>query len=176
MLWTTFVVAGAEVVSSLLGLDDWFATTQTKEKKARTLLEKKCCINNHKISKPWEGENELLCYHQHLHLSLCLCVLSPLFHKHSGCYGNGLIDVAERNKILKCFWQHRWRVTPNSCNLVVMGLQLSFVFFCKRDTAKLKRFLKEYIYSRNFDCFVVDLSYLHLTFVIFCVLSVIRKQ
>ena len=68
-----------------------------------------------------------------------------------------------------CFFQ-------NSCNLVVIGLQLSFVFFCKRATAKLKRFLKEYIYSRNFDCFVVDLSYLHLTFVIFCVLSVIRKQ
>ena len=32
MLWTTFVVAGAEVVSPLLELDDWFATTQTKEK------------------------------------------------------------------------------------------------------------------------------------------------
>ena len=32
MLWTTIVVAGAEVVSLLLELDDWFATTQTKEK------------------------------------------------------------------------------------------------------------------------------------------------
>ena len=39
------VVAGAEVVSPLpellLGLDDWFATTQTKGKKARTFVRKK---------------------------------------------------------------------------------------------------------------------------------------
>ena len=35
-------VAGAGVVSSsLLGLDDWFATTQTKGKKARTFVRKK---------------------------------------------------------------------------------------------------------------------------------------
>ena len=35
-------VAGAEVdLSSLLGLDDWFATTQTKGKKARTFVRKK---------------------------------------------------------------------------------------------------------------------------------------
>ena len=34
-------VAGAEVGLSLLGLDDWFATTQTKGKKARTFVRKK---------------------------------------------------------------------------------------------------------------------------------------
>ena len=176
MLWTTFVVAGAVVVSPLLELDDWFATTQTKEKKARTLLEKSAASIIIKFPSPGRVKTNRYVTTNIYIWSFCLCVLPPLFHKHSGCYGNGLIDVAERNKILKCFWQHRWRVTPNSCNLVVMGLQLSFVFFCKRATAKLKRFLKEYIYSRNFDCFVVDLSYLHLTFVTFCVLSVIRKQ
>ena len=110
----------------------------------------------------------------------CFCSfkLPPLFDKHSGCYSNGLIDVAEKPKILKRFWQRRWCVTPNSCNLVVMGLQLSFVFFCKRAAAKLKRFLcrRTYIYSWNIDCFAKDLSPLHLTFVTFCVLSTIRKQ
>ena len=78
MLWTTFVVAGAVVVSPLLELDDWFATTQTKEKKASTLLEKKCCINNPKISKLWEGENEPVCYHQHLHLELLLVCIAAI--------------------------------------------------------------------------------------------------
>ena len=35
-------VTGAEVgLSSLLELDDWFATTQTKGKKARTFVRKK---------------------------------------------------------------------------------------------------------------------------------------
>ena len=32
-------------------------------------------------------------------------LLPPLFDKHSGCYGNDLIDVAEKPKILKRFWQ-----------------------------------------------------------------------
>ena len=60
--------------------------------------------------------------------SFCLCTLPPLFHKHSGCYGNGLINVAEKTKTLKPdsalkrFWQRRCCVIPNSCNLVVMGL------------------------------------------------------
>ena len=36
-------------------------------------------------------------------------------------------------------------------------------------------FLKK-IYSRNIACFVVDSSRLHLTFVAFCLLSIIRKQ
>ena len=148
-------------------------------KKQEHLLEKKHCINIHTISKPWEGENELVCYRQHLHLQLLLVYIAAFISQtqwmHSGC---NYIDVAEKTKILKCFWQSRWRVTPNSCNLVVMGLQLSFVFFCKQATAKLTRFLwrRIYIYSRNFECFVVDLSHLHLTFVTFCVLSVIRKQ
>ena len=36
--------------------------------------------------------------------------LPPLFDKHTGCYGNGLIDVAEKPKILKRFWQHSKQV------------------------------------------------------------------
>ena len=89
--------------------------------------------------------------------SFCLFILPPLFDKYSGCYGNGLIDVAEKNKTLKWFWQHRSCVIRNSCTLVVMGLRLSFVFFCKQATEKLKHFLwRRVIHSRNFHCFVVD--------------------
>ena len=36
-------------------------------------------------------------------------LLPPLFDKHSGCYGNGLIDVAEKPKILKRFYNIRNR-------------------------------------------------------------------
>ena len=32
-----------------------------------------------------------------------------------GCYGNSLIDVEEKPKILKRFWQRRSRVIRNSC-------------------------------------------------------------
>ena len=79
--------------------------------------------------------------------SFCLFILPPLFDKYSGCYGNGLIDVAEKIKILKWFWQHRSCVIWNSCTLVVMGLRLSFVIFCKQAAAKLKRFLWRRVYT-----------------------------
>ena len=36
--------------------------------------------------------------------------------------------------------------------------------------------LLQRLYSTNIDCFVIDSSCLHLTFVAFCLLSVIRKQ
>ena len=42
--------------------------------------------------------------------------------------------------------------------------------------AKLKCFFYRRLYSANIDCFVRDSSLLHLTFVAFCLLSVIRKQ
>ena len=45
-------------------------------------------------------------------------LLPPLFDKHSGCYGNDLIDVGEKPKFLKRFWQHRSRVIRNSCKTV----------------------------------------------------------
>ena len=45
-------------------------------------------------------------------------LLPPLFDKHSGCYGNDLIDIAEKPQILKRFWQRRSRVIPNSCKTV----------------------------------------------------------
>ena len=52
LCYVAAVVAGAEVGLGLsLEPDDWFATTQTRGKKKQThLLEKKHCINNHKIS------------------------------------------------------------------------------------------------------------------------------
>ena len=52
----------------------------------------------------------------------------------------------------------------------------SVVFICQRAPAKLKCFFKRRLYSTNIDCFVRDSSRLHLTFVAFCLLSVIRKQ
>ena len=39
----------------------------------------------------------------------------PLFDKRSGCYGNGLIDAAEKPKILKRFLTTQLRVILNSC-------------------------------------------------------------
>ena len=42
--------------------------------------------------------------------------------------------------------------------------------------AKLKCFFKRRLYSTNIACFVRDSSRLHLTFVAFCLLSVISKQ
>ena len=47
--------------------------------------------------------------------SLCLFILSPIFDKHSGCYGKSLFDIAKKPKILKHFWQHRLWVIQNSC-------------------------------------------------------------
>ena len=52
----------------------------------------------------------------------------------------------------------------------------SVVFICERAPAKLKRFFQRRVYSTNIDCFARDSSPLHLTFVAFCLLSVIRKQ
>ena len=42
--------------------------------------------------------------------------------------------------------------------------------------AKLKCFMYRRLYSTNVDCFVKDSSRLHLSFVAFCLLPVIRKQ
>ena len=47
---------------------------------------------------------------------------------------------------------------------------------CEPVPAKLKCFFQRRIYSTNIDCFVSDLSPFHLSFVAFCLLSVIRKQ
>ena len=44
-----------------------------------------------------------------------LFILPPLFDKHSGCYSNGLFDIAKKTKILKHFWQRRSRVIRNGC-------------------------------------------------------------
>ena len=46
-------------------------------------------------TKIWEGENESVRPRIHLFCSLC-SLLPPLFDKHSECYGNGLIDVADK--------------------------------------------------------------------------------
>ena len=55
-------------------------------------------------------------------LTVCsFCALLPsFFHKHSGCYGNGLIDVAEKPKNLKRF--DNAGLIRNSCNQMVSDL------------------------------------------------------
>ena len=50
----------------------------------------------------------------------------------------------------------------------------SVVFICQRAVVKLN--CKRRLYFTNIDCFVRDSSCLHLTFVAFCLLPVIRKQ
>ena len=45
--------------------------------------------------------------------SFCL-LLPPIFNKNGEYHGNGLIDVAEKPKMLKRFWQRRSRVILNS--------------------------------------------------------------
>ena len=46
----------------------------------------------------------------------------------------------------------------------------------RTSSSKTQMLLLERLYSSNIDCFVRDSSRLHLTFVAFCLLSVIRKQ
>ena len=50
------------------------------------------------------------------------------------------------------------------------------VFIRQRAPVKLKCFFQRRLFSTNIDCFVRDFSCLHLTFVAFCLLSVIHKQ
>ena len=46
----------------------------------------------------------------------------------------------------------------------------------RTSSSKTQMLLLERLYFSNIDCFVGDSSRLHLTFVAFCLLSVIRKQ
>ena len=46
----------------------------------------------------------------------------------------------------------------------------------RTSSSKTQVLLLERLYFCNIDCFVRDSSRLHLTFVVFCLLSVIRKQ
>ena len=50
------------------------------------------------------------------------------------------------------------------------------MFICEQAPTKLKCFLQRRIYSTILTVFVIDSPRLHLTFVAFCLLSVIRKQ
>ena len=53
------------------------------------------------------------------------------------------------------------------------------VKFCgllRTSYSKTQMLLQRRIYTTNIDCFVVDSMRLHLTFVAFCLLSVVRKQ
>ena len=61
-----------------------------------------------------------------------------------------------------------------TCLLVYFGKTV--VFICQRAPAKLECFFSKRVYSTNIDCFDIDSSGFHLTFVTFYLFSVIRKQ
>ena len=64
----------------------------------------------------WEGENELVrSVPTHIYFcSFCSWLALFFLQRRIRCYGNGLIDVEEKPKILKRFWRRRSRVIRNS--------------------------------------------------------------
>ena len=70
----------------------------------------------------WEGENELV-RSVPTYIYFCsFCSWLPLFffwQRRIRCYGNGLIDVEEKPKILKRFWRRRSRVTKKASTSVI---------------------------------------------------------
>ena len=64
----------------------------------------------------WEDDNESARSRQHLILQLLLIIAAYIWQDIIGCHGNGLIDVEEKPKILRRFWQLRSGVIRNSCN------------------------------------------------------------
>ena len=54
--------------------------------------------------------------HQHFILQLLLVIAAFIWQARAGCYGNGVIDVEEKPKVLKQFWQRRSRVIQNNCD------------------------------------------------------------
>ena len=64
----------------------------------------------------------------------------------------------------------------NLFNFTFLLVDFGKVIICEWALPKLKCFFKRRLYSTNIGCFVWDSSRLHLTFVAFCLLSVIRKQ
>ena len=62
----------------------------------------------------WEGENESVPSRQHLILQLPLVIAFFIRQARIGSYGNGLIDVEEKPKIQKRFWQLWSRAIRNS--------------------------------------------------------------
>ena len=144
-----------------------------REKKQEHLLEKKHCINNHKISKPWEGENELVCYHQHSYLQHC---------RH---YFTNTVDAMVMVWLTSQKETKSWNVFDNTGGVLPQTAIIWYSWGCNyvlhssankpQQNSNISS-EEDYIYLYNFDCFVVDLWHLHLTSVIFCVLSVLREQ
>ena len=70
-----------------------------------------CEIVPIKLSSPeekkkiWEGKNESVRSRQNLVLQLLLVITAFIWETRIGCYGNGLIDVEEKPKILERFWR-----------------------------------------------------------------------
>ena len=61
-------------------------------------------------------------------------------------------------------------------NLGLSTFDFRLVFICQRAPAKLECFFSKRVFSTNIDCFDIDSSGLHLTFVAFYLFSDIRKQ
>ena len=60
-------------------------------------------LPNPEETQIWKGENESVHSHQHLILQLRLVITAFIEQARTGCYGNGLIDVEEKPKILNRF-------------------------------------------------------------------------
>ena len=133
----------------------------------------------------WEGKSKQVRFRLHLDLPLLLVYIAAFIWQTQWIIATEMVWLMSQ-KNPKCWnvFDNAGRVFfQNSCNLVVIGLQLSFVFFCKRDSAKLKRFLWRRIYiiyipgiltiCKRFVAFTVDLCDL-LCFV--CNLWTIAKR
>jgi len=63
-------------------------------------------LQNPEETQMWDGKNESVRSRQHLVLQLLLVIAAFIWQKRIGCYGNGLIDVEDKPKILKRFWRN----------------------------------------------------------------------
>ena len=62
------------------------------------------------------------------------------------------------------------------CLFQLRTVDFRLVFICQRAPVNLECFFSKRVYSTNIDCFDIDSSGLHLTFVAFYLFSDIRKQ
>ena len=96
----------------------------------------------------WEGKNKLVRFCLHLDLPLLLVYIAAFIWQTQWIIATEMVwlTLQKNPKCWNVFDNAGRMFFQNSCNLVVIGLQLSLVFFCKRASAKLKCFLWRTIY------------------------------
>ena len=95
----------------------------------------------------WEDKNKLVRFCLHLDLPLLLVYIAAFIWQTQWIIASEMVwlTLQKNPKCCNVFDNAGRMFFQNSCNLVVIVLQLSLVFFCKRASAKLKRFLIIYI-------------------------------